>query len=230
VGDRIAVPALDGIRRLRVVAIVDNLSSPAGMLLTAPALYRSITGDTRHYQAIVELEPAASAAAVAARIRELLASRYLRLTVYDREEIRDRFDAIAGQLVQAFVVFGQIMFLLALLIAGATVATSLSLRQRSLALTRLVGAPVSVVWKQLLREAVALGLAAWLIAAPVGIGCVYALIAAISAQSGLLPAVQLPVAMIVLSLPLAIVLSVLALLLAGPRRRLPVMVAALAEE
>lgn len=230
VGDRIAVPALGGMRSLRVIAIVDNLSSPAGMLVTAPALYRSITGDTRHYQAIVELAPSASTAAVADRIRDLLASRYPRLTVYDREEIRDRFDAIAGQLVQAFVVFGQIMFLLALLIGGVTLATSLTLRQRSLALTRLVGAPVSVIRRQLLGEAVALGLAAWLVAAPVGIGCVYALIAAISAQSGLLPPVQLPVAMIVLSLPLAIIISVLALLLGGPRRRIPVMVAALAEE
>ncbi|HMI80894.1 MAG TPA: FtsX-like permease family protein [Solirubrobacterales bacterium] len=230
VGDRLAVPALDGERSLRVVAIVDNLSSPAGMLLVAPGLYRSLTGDERHYQAIVELAPGASAAAVAARIRELLGSRYPRLTVYDRGEIRHRFDDVAGKLVQAFVVFGQIMFLLALLVGGVTLATSLSLRQRSLALTRLVGAPVSVLWGQLLREAVALGLAAWLIAVPVGVGCVYALLAAIAAQSGLLPAVEMPVALIVASLPLAILLSVLALLLASPRRRVPVMVAALAEE
>lgn len=230
VGDRLAVPALDGERDLRVVAIVDNLSSPAGMLLTAPALYRSITGDARHYQAIVELAPQASGTAVAERIRRLLRSRYPRLTVYDREEIRERFDTVAGQLVQAFVVFGQIMFLLALMVGGVTMATSLSLRQRSLALTRLVGAPVSTLWKQLLREAVALGLTAWLIAVPVGIGSIYALRAAIAAQSGLLPAVELPVAMILLSLPLAIVLSVLALLVSGPRKRMPVIVTALAEE
>lgn len=230
VGDRLAVPGLDGDRDLWVVAIVDNLSSPAGMLLVAPGLYRSLTGDRRWYQAIVELAPGASAAAVTARIRARLGSRYPRLTVYDRAEIRARFDDVAGKLVQAFVVFGQIMFLLALLIGGVTLATSLSLRQRGLALTRLVGAPVSTIWKQLLREAVALGLAAWLIAVPVGIGSVYALIAAISAQSGLLPAVEMPVGLIVASLPLAIVLSVFALLLASPRRRIPVMVAALAEE
>jgi putative ABC transport system permease protein len=230
VGDRIAVPAVDGQRTLRVVAIVEDLTTTAGMLLVAPQLYTTLTKDQRIYEEILKLAPTASPATVQHGVQSALASQYPSVAVYDQHQIRDRFNALTSQLVQAFVVFGRIMFVLALLIGGATLATSMSLRQRSFALTRLVGAPVLLLRQQLRREALALGMAAWLIAAPVGIALVYALVAAIAAQSGLLPQVELPVALVVLSLPLAIGMSVLSLFVAAPRSRMPVTVVALAEE
>lgn len=229
-GQTIYVPTVGGAQRgLRVVAIVDDLFTSAGMIVMAPSLYQAVTGDVRVYQAIVDVRAGTPVGAVAAGIRASLGPQFSALTVYDRAQIRKRFDVLTGQLVQAFVVFGDIMFVLALLIGGATLATTMSLRQRSLALTQLVGGSVSLVWWQLVREAVALGVAAWVIAGPVGIAVVYALLSAIAAQSGLLPPVELPVALVAISLPLAILMSVLALLIGSPRRRIPAM-SALAEE
>lgn len=230
VGDEIAVPALVGARKLRVVAIVDDLTTATGMLLVGPQQYLALTGDHRQYEEILRLAPGASLAAVKAGVKRLLAPQYPGVAVYDQRQIRGRFSALTGQLVQAFAIFGRIMFVLALLIGGATLATGLSLRQRSLALSRLVGAPVVVIRRQLRREAVALGVAAWLIAAPIGVGLVYALIATIATQSGLLPRAELPITLILLGFPLAIVMSLLSLAAAAPSRRIPVTVAALAEE
>jgi putative ABC transport system permease protein len=230
-GEQISVPTVGGApRQLRVVAVVDDLTTTTGMLLVGPRQYLALTGDRRSYEDILVPRPGASTTAIAARVENLLDGSYPGIAVYDQAQIRDRFNALTGQLVGAFIVFSRIMFVLALLVGGATLATGLSLRRRSLALTRLAGAPVSTVQAQLRREALALGLAAWLIAAPVGIGLVYALIAAIAAQSGLLPTVELPTVLIVASLPLALAMSILSLLAAAPRRRIPLTVVALAEE
>lgn len=230
-GDRILVPTVGGEpRQLRVVAVVDDLTTTTGMLVVSPHQYTALTGDRRAYEDILVLRPGVSPTAVEARVEGLLEGPYPGIAVYDQAQIRHRFSALTGQLVSAFSVFSRIMFVLALLVGGATLATGLSLRKRSLALTRLAGAPVGTVKSQLRREAFGLGLASWLIAAPVGIGLVYALIAAIASQSGLLPTVELPVLLIVASLPLALAMSMLSLLAAAPRRRIPLTVAALADE
>lgn len=231
VGDQVSVPAPDGsTRKLHVAAVVDDLTTTTGMLVVGPRQYIALTGDRRAYEDILSIAPGASANAVGARVKHLLAPDYPGIAVYDQTQIRDRFNSLTGQLVGAFIVFSRIMFVLALLIGGATLATGLSLRQRSLALTRLVGAPVTMIKSQLRREALALGIASWLIAAPVGIGVIYAMISAIAAQSGSLPRVELPVSLILISLPLALGMSLLSLLAAAPRRRIPVTVVALAEE
>lgn len=230
-GQKIAIPAPDGhSRSLRVVAIIDDLTSAAGMIVVSPRLYETLTKDKRSYQIIVKLSPGASIAAVSRDIIVALRPDYPSLVVYDRAQIRRRFDSLTGKLVETFVVFGRIMFILAMLVGGATLATTLSQRQRSMALSRLLGAPVGELHKQLVQEALALGIGAWLIAAPIGIALVYTVVYSVATQSGLLPDIQIPVWLVVMSLPLAIVMSLLALLSASPRRRIPVTVTALAEE
>lgn len=230
VGDRIAVPGAREARRLRVVAVIDDLTSPSGLIVVGPRTYDGLTADRRRFQLIADARDGAAIADVQVAIRSMLRGAHPGLVVYDRHAIRERFGALTGGLVQAFVVFSRVMFVLALLIGGATLATSLSVRERSLALTRLAGASAAQVRRQLLIESLALGACAWIIAAPIGLGLTSALMAAVSAQTGLLPAVRPAWWLFALSLPIALAMSMASLLVAGPRRRMPATAAALAEE
>lgn len=229
VGDRIDVPTADGSHAVRIAAIVDDLTSPAGVLIAAPDVYERITRDDRRYQLIVGLAPGAPLSRVRQTIRTELGGRYPGLMVYDRDAIRARFGTLTSRLVGSFLVFARLMFVLALLIGGAALATSLSLRRRALALARLCGATVPMLRRQLMRESIAVGVMAWSIAVPVGVALVHVLVYAVSAQSGLLPSIHLPYALMALSLPLAVLLSVLSLLVASPRG-IPALATELAEE
>lgn len=230
VGESVRIPTALGAKEFAVAAIVDDLTSPAGVIIMAPSVYTDVTRDHRRYQLIVGTDPGARVRDVAASIREELGENYPSLVVYDRAQIRQRFATLTGRILQSFQVFALSMFLLALLIGAATLATTLTLRRPALALERLSGASTRLLRSQLTTEAIVLGASSWVIAAPIGFLLVYALIDLVAAQTGLLPAVVPPAAFAALSLPAAVVLAVLSLLLLGPRAVTPVMPVVLAEE
>jgi putative ABC transport system permease protein len=104
------------------------------------------------------------------------------------------------------------------LVGAATLASGLVERQRALALTRLAGARSRSVLGQILVESLTIAAVAWVVAMPVGVLLINPMLDAQALQSGLLPSVTVPTALVVLSLPLVAACVLLALLVANPRQ------------
>jgi putative ABC transport system permease protein len=215
VGDVLTVPTQAGERRLRVDAVFDDLASDGGVLVLAPNVYQALTDDSRRYQLIADLSPGADPAAVSSRLRAELGGRYPGLVVWNRDEIRHRFDELNSQLLQSFRLLARVLFLLALLVGATSIAASLAARRRSLALERLIGTPSRLLRRQIAAEYVSLGACAWLIGFPIALLAGPALVRALAINTGLVPELSFPWALALAALPLTAAVSGLALLLAG---------------
>ena len=230
VGDTLAVPLPDGHRDVTVRAVVDDSASDGGMLVAGEELYRELTGAQGVYEYYVGVEDGADVAAVRDALEKKLADRYPRAVVLDQTEIRDAFAGITARLVSSFEAFAYVMFVLAVLVGGATLASGLVERQRALALTRLAGATRRMVNRQLVGESLVIAVTGWLVALPVGCLAIPGMLDAQAGQSGLLPPVSVPVVLSVISLPLVVVCMLLALAVGNPRRAHPPLRALLAQE
>lgn len=231
VGDVVRIPARGGVRRLRVGAIVKDLVSDGGVVFVSQRLYRRMTGDARRYQLLVTLAPHASLVAARRYLRAHLARRYPDLVVWDRAEIRHHFAGLTAGLLSAFTLIGRVMFVLALLIGATTIAATLVVRQRSLAVVQLAGASRKRLRRQLLWEHFGLGVCAWLVGLPIGLALVPAIVNAVTLGTGLLPTIRLPWGMAAATLPAAVAMAVVALFVAaGPSRALPPIARLLTDE
>jgi putative ABC transport system permease protein len=218
VGDPVRLPLPGGTREVRVVAVVADASTDGGMIVAGPQLYRQLVGGNGIYEFYVGVRAGASPAVVRQQILAKIAAAYPRAVVLTQAQMRSRIGSIAARLVSAFVAFSWVMFVLAVLIGAATLASGLVERRRAFALWRIGGAPARMVNRQLIAESVVIAALAWIVALPVGYLAIPALLDALSAQSGLLPPVQIPALLSVLSLPLVVGCMLAALLLANPRR------------
>jgi putative ABC transport system permease protein len=218
VGDSLTLPTQAGQRRLQVAAVFKNLASDGGALVVAPAVYEALTGDSRRYQLIADLSPGASFDSVAGHLRSELGNGYPGLVVWNRDEIRHRFEEINSQLLQSFRLLARILFLMALLVGATSIAASLAARRRSLTLERLIGAPSRLLRRQIVGEYLSLGACAWLVGFPLALAASPALIWALALGTGLVPDLSFPWALALIALPLTAMVSGLALLLAGGLR------------
>jgi putative ABC transport system permease protein len=215
VGDVLTVPTRDGSRRLRVDAIFKDLASDGGVLVLAPRVQQTITGDPRRYQLMANLQPGAEFDAVSARLRAKLGGSYPNLVIWNRDESRHRFDELNSQLLQSFRLLARILFLMALLVGATAIAAGLAARRRSLALERLIGTSSHLLRRQIVGEYMSLGACAWLIGFPIALAASPALIRALAIGTGLVPDLDFPWMLALIALPLTAVVSGLALLLAG---------------
>ncbi len=206
-GASVNLPTVDGSRRLRVAALVDDFTSDTGIIFASRQLYRELTGDQRLLNIFIRLAPGASAAVVAAEVRQEL-SAYPNLNVLTRAQIRQAFQGLTGRLLSAFLVFARVLFVLALLVGTATAAASLGARAGALGVTRLCGVSAAALRRELTLEASAVGLLAWLIALPLGFYLVVVMLQAQAGSSGLLPPPVMPVGLALASLPLAVSFAV----------------------
>jgi putative ABC transport system permease protein len=218
VGDVLTLPTQGGERRLRVDAVFEDLSSDGGALVLAPRVYQALTGDSRRHELIADLSPGAGFAAVAARLRAELGDRYPGLVVWSRGEIRHRFEELNAQLLQSFRLLARILILLALIVGATSIAASLAVRRRSLALERLIGSPSRLLRRQIVAEYISLGACAWLIGLLIAFAAGPALVRILAISTGMVPDLGFPWPLALSALPLTVAVSGLALLLAGGLR------------
>ena len=106
------------------------------------------------------------------------------------------------------------MFLVAAVVGTATLASSFAERSRAVALTRLVGGKRRTIQGLFGVEAMVTVTVAWIVAVFGAQLAIPALIAGQSVFSGLLPRLRVPLSLIGVSLPLAGLATVAALLIA----------------
>ncbi|QIS17631.1 ABC transporter permease [Nocardia terpenica] len=214
VGSQLNLPLPDGHRTVRVAAIIDDSVSDGGTVFAGEGLYRQLVGGTGVNTIGIDLAAGADRSKVVDEVKSLLHERYPRARTIDEDGLRASFVSLTGRLVSAFEAFAWVMFVIATAVGAATLASSLAERQRAIALTRLAGGERRAVRRQLLIESAIIGAIAWVVAVPGGLLAIPAMISALSVQSGLLPAVTVPVPLLVLSLPLTFAAVALALFVA----------------
>jgi putative ABC transport system permease protein len=218
VGSTLTMPLPDSTRDVKVVAVVDDSSTDGGMIVAGPGLYRQLVGNDGSYEFYLGLRPGTDVTAVQHQIQAALATQYPQAVVLTQSQMRDQIGSIAARLVSAFVAFSWVMFVLAVLIGAASLASGLAERRRGFALWRVAGAQSRLIIRQVAMESVLIGAVAWVVALPVGYLAISALLDALSGQSGLLPAVSIPILLSAVSLPLVVGCMLVALVLANPRR------------
>ncbi|WP_069812638.1 ABC transporter permease [Streptomyces sp. TP-A0874] len=230
VGDTMELPLPSGHREVRVKSVLEDSASDGGMLVSGEALHQELTASQGVYEYYVGVADGADVEKVRADLEKTVADRYPGAVVIDRQEMRDAFAGITARLVSSFEAFAWVMFVLAVLVGGATLASGLVERQRALALTRLAGASRKAVSRQLVWESVVIAVSAWVIALPVGCLAIPGMLDAQAGTSGLLPATSVPVVLSVVSLPLVVICMLLALGVGNPRRANPPLRVLLAHE
>ncbi|MFK4071119.1 FtsX-like permease family protein [Streptomyces sp. NPDC029674] len=230
VGDTMDMPLPSGHREVRVKSVLDDSASDGGMIVAGSGLYRELTASQGVYEYYIGVEDGADVATVKKALEQKIGERYPEAVVLDQQGMRDAFAGITARLVSSFEAFAYVMFVLAVLVGGATLASGLVERQRALGLTRLAGATRRMINRQLVLESVAVAAGSWLVALPVGILAIPGMIDAQSGQSGLVPPLSVPLVLSVISLPLVILCMLLALAVGNPRRANPPLRVLLAQE
>ncbi|SDG03851.1 putative ABC transport system permease protein [Lentzea fradiae] len=216
VGDRLDLPLPTGHRSVTIKAVVDDSASDGGMLIASPELYAELTGSTQVYAFFVGVGASADKAVVRDALAAVVSDAHPRSRVVTQQILRDTVANITARLVSAFEVFAWVMFVLAVLIGAASLASGLVDRKRANALLRLSGATAKTVRRQLTVEVVLIAAGSALVSLPVGWLAIVALLDAQAVQSGIRPPVEIPVLLSALSLPLVIACMLLALVIAKP--------------
>jgi putative ABC transport system permease protein len=214
VGDTLELPSSDGQRAARIVAVIDDSISDGGMVMVGPQLFAMVAGESRVFYVGVGLAHGADAALVRARLGALVEHRYPRAQVLSVSQYRSAVSSLLGRLMSSFGVFAWVMFGVAAVVGTATLASSIAERGRAVAVTRLVGSSRSAARRLLGIEAIVTVTIAWLVAVLAAQLAIPALISGQSAFTGLLPRVQAPTTMIGASLPMAVLATFAALLVA----------------
>jgi putative ABC transport system permease protein len=215
-GDTMELPLPTGRRQVRIAAVIDDSASDGGMIVVAPDLYAELTGSTQVYAFFVRTTGSADLARVRAALAGLVQQDHPRARVVTRQMLRDTVAGITARLVSAFEVFAWVMFVLAVLIGAATIASGLVERRRANALLRLNGAAANKVRTQLMAEVVLIAASSAVLSLPVGWLAIVALLDAQAVQSGIRAPAEIPVLLSSLAVPLMIVCMLTALLIANP--------------
>jgi putative ABC transport system permease protein len=205
VGDTVEIPSASGTSGHEVVSIIPEYTIEGGVIYTGLETFQELTGDDRYYDVLLNLEPGADRDAVAEQARQEL-SAYPQLVVWSGGEL---LDSILGTAEQAFTVLNAVgitCLILALLVGATTSAAAVAARRAPLAISRVIGASNKLTKRQLWLESSVLGLAAWVIALPLGVASIGAIIDVVGAQNGFFPPTVVPTASLLLILPLTVAL------------------------
>lgn len=169
-GDHVTLQTPQGTKRMPVLGVFRDYGSEQGYILMSRQRYRTLWQDDTVFSLGVFLEPGADAAAVRARLRDVLAAHPQALRVASNREIRTLSMAIFDR---TFAIT-QVLRLLAILVAvvgvlSALIALQLE-RAREYAILRATGyTPAQVAGLAILQSAI-MGLLAGLAALPLGVG------------------------------------------------------------
>lgn len=209
VGDTIVLPSMSGGRRLRIASVIDDYVSEGGTVVSSFRIFTQLTGERRIDDIPLVLVPGASPSVVAERVRRAL-SEYDSLTILDREKFRASITEFISSVALLFQGLAVLAFFIVLMAATLTLAASLSVRRRGLAVARLAGATPSQLRLQLCLETGVMAVAAWLLAVVATSLFTPNILNATAARTGLLPAVVTPTRELALALPLSVAVTMAA--------------------
>ncbi|MBF6169874.1 ABC transporter permease [Nocardia blacklockiae] len=213
IGDTLSIPTLDGMRSATVVAVLDDAASDGGAIFVGDDLFRRVAGDVGVY-AYGATAAAEHRAAVTAELETLLAQRYPRAAVLDRDAYRAGVSSMLARLMSSFGVFSWVMYAVAAVVGTTTLASNIDERRRGLAVSRLVGASGRAEGRMLAGEASIIGACAWLVAAPCGVAMTVVMVGAQALQSGIVAPPAVPWPMLAAGLPVTLLTVAAALRLA----------------
>lgn len=214
VGDTIEFPTSSGTAQHEVVSIIPEYTVDGGVIYSSLETFEDVTGDERNYDILLDLEEGANIDTVIADVESELTD-YPGAVVWTGTQLLNSILAAAQQAFSVLNTLGVTCLVLALLVGASTSASSIAARRAPLAMTRVIGASMRDTRRQLWLESSVMGLAAWLIALPIGIPAVGAALDAMGSSNGLLPPTVIPWASIVVILPLTIIAMVAAMWLAS---------------
>jgi putative ABC transport system permease protein len=206
VGESLVLPSTEGDRRLRIAAVIDDYVSEGGTVVASMQTFRSLTGERRIDDVPLVLEPGVSAAEMAARVRAALPG-YDSLSLLDRDSFRASITNFISNVVALFRGLALVAFFIILMAATLTLAASLSVRRRSLAIGQVCGAAPTQIQRQLCLEAAAMALVAWVVAAVATSLLIPSILRSMAAKTGLLPAMAAPVTELAVALPLGLAVA-----------------------
>jgi putative ABC transport system permease protein len=209
VGDRVRIPGADDARPLTIAAVVDDYVSDGGTVISSLATLARLTGERRIEEVTLTLAPDASPDAVTAAVRRAL-TQHPSLVVLDRAEFRALATGFVMNIADLFRTLAAAMFLLVLLAATVTLAASLSVRRRMLAIGAVCGVTPRRLAGQLALEVTAMATAAWATAALLSRILIPDTLQLMSRPTGLLPPTVVPWSELALALPAAITVSLVA--------------------
>lgn len=209
VGQSIAVPSTRGERRLRISAVIDDYISEGGTMVGSIRTFESVTGERRIDDVPLVFEPGVSAAQMSARVRAALPG-YESLTLLGRDRFRASITGFITNVAALFKALALVAFFIILLAATLTLAASLSVRRRSLAVGQVCGLTPTQIRRQLCLETAAMAITAWIVAVAVTCLLIPSILRAMAVKTGLLPAVALPGVELLVALPLGLGVALLA--------------------
>ncbi len=209
VGQSIAVPSTGGERRLRISAVIDDYISEGGTMVGSIRTFESVTGERRIDDVPLVFDPGVSAAQMSARVRAALPG-YESLTLLGRDQFRASITGFIANVATLFKGLALVAFFIILMAATLTLAASLSVRRRALAVGQICGLTPGQIRRQLCLETAAMALTAWIVAAAVTCLLIPNILRAMAVKTGLLPTVVLPGAELLAALPLGLAAALLA--------------------
>jgi len=180
-GQRVTL-SLDGVATTwTVVGVVDPLP-PSGAFVTDAAFARAVHVDgARLFR--VAFAPGASSSQLTAALLGVLARGGARVETIEPFSLLDAaLDDHVLVLTRAAVVLSAIMALVGLLGLGAAMGISVLERTREIGVLKAIGAGAGRVFRLIVGEAVAIGLASWLVATALVVPATYALDRFLGAQ------------------------------------------------
>ena len=212
VGDSVEVPSTKGERRLKIASVIDDYISEGGTLVGSLETFEDVTGERRIDDIPLVLEPGVSAAQMAARVKAAL-SGYESLSLLDRSQFRASITGFITNVSTLFKGLALVAFIIILMAATLTLAASLSVRRRSLAVGQVCGETPRQIRRQLCLETAGMALVAWVVAAVVTCLLIPSILRAMAVKTGLLPSVVLPKLEIAVALPLGLGVALIAAVL-----------------
>lgn len=182
VGDSVALRTREGARAFRVAGVLHDYSSENGLVVLSHALYRGLYDDP-HYSALrLYLAPDADATAVADAVRRLAAGVQA-VQVRSNRELR----ALSLAIFDRTFTITEVLRLLAVVVAfvgtlSALMALELE-RAREYAVLRAVGLTPGQVGRMVGAQTALMGLAAGVLAVPVGLALAAMLIGVINRRA-----------------------------------------------
>ncbi len=160
VGDTISLPGVRGVREFKVAALAIDFLSDGGIVYTDVETAKELTADDRINAVFVTLKPGSDPKEASKALEKVSKKLYPDSFVMTRSEMREYVVGLGRQLLSMLLLIAIAAAAMATVASVALIATSLTARERSLALLNLNGIPRKRLRSMLRREFMAVGIVA----------------------------------------------------------------------
>jgi putative ABC transport system permease protein len=210
VGDRLKLETPTGMLERPVLGLMEDYSSEKGTIFMDRALYKTYWKDSAVDFIDINLKPGVDPAAFKTEVQRIIAGEQ-RAFIYTNQE----YKRWIINLIDGFFVLNYMQMIIAVLVAALgivnTLIISVSERKREFGVIRAIGGLRRQVRKMVLLEAVAIAIVGLITGAIAGILDTYFLVrTAATIIGGFTLPFEIPIGMMILTLPIVIVISLIA--------------------